>query len=119
MEIKIKVKVGKVSFQNGRFSAVAGIVDGNNGCYLSAEQLTFEHRWEEIKGKLKKLQCSYSLGTLLRFQISGTSPEEFLEIIKELDNLARLLKLANYSIYGQVKMLDKRIKSILKDLYYE
>ena len=117
--MEIKIKVGKVSFQNGRFSAVAGIVDGNDGCYLSAEQLIYEHRWEEIKGTLKKLQCSYSLGTLLRFQISGTSPEEFLEIIKELENMAHLLKLSNLSIYWQVKRLDKRIKSILKDLYYE
>lgn len=116
--MKLKVKVGKISLQEGKISALVGIVD-DNGCYLSPSQVTNEYHWNKIKEGLQNLKCSYNLGTLLVFQINEDSPKEFLEIIREIKYIAQRLQISNQVLNWTLRGLERRTKGILRDLYYE
>lgn len=115
--MKLKVKVGKISFQEGGFSAIVGIVD-DKGCYISASQVITTEKWESIKESYPIIE-KYSLERLLTFQVNASSAEFFEEAIKRILNLTHLLRLSDFDNQQALRKLHCNIKYLLGDDYYK
>lgn len=115
--MKLKVKVGKISFQEGGFSAIVGIVD-DRGNYISASQIITKERWEEIQESDPIIKC-YNLARLLTFQVSASSASDFVESIKRIHNIKHLLTWHDSDIQQELWELPRQIRCALGDDYYK
>lgn len=115
--MELKVKVGKISFQGGRFSALVSIVD-DKGCYIRASQVIATDKWESIKETYPIIE-KYSLERLLSFQVNTSSAELIEEAIKMILDLTYLLRLFDFDNQQALRKLHCNIEHILGDDYYK